>query len=151
MKKNLKAKKFEEYCREHDMTCFVREDLFDENGSVLFRSAIQADDYAVSFAVIVDESIFTIIRVQMAENFIRPENREAVMDYINLMNRSYKIFKYVVVEDGTVFLDSCIPSTDEFFDMKLVHVILDTIVSHVMEEYKNLLRAGGLLPKTRAN
>lgn len=151
MKKNQKAAKFEKYCEENNMTCFVREDLFDENGSVLFRSAIQADDYAVSFAVIVDESIFTIIRVQMAENFIRPENREAVMDYINLMNRSYKIFKYVVVEDGTVFLDSCIPSTDEFFDMKLVHVILDTIVSHVMEEYKNLLRAGGLLPKTRAN
>ncbi len=151
MKKNQKATKFEKYCKENNMTCFVREDLFDENGSVLFRSAIQADDYTVSFAVIVDESIFTIIRVQMAENFIRPENREAVMDYINLMNRSYKIFKYVVVEDGTVFLDSCIPSTDEFFDMKLVHVILDTIVSHVMEEYKNLLRAGGLLPKTRAN
>ncbi len=151
MKENKKAKKWETYCKEQHITAFVREDLFDENNSVLFRSAVQVDDYTVPFAVIVDDSIFTIIRVQMADNFISDQNRVAVHEYINLMNRSYKIFKYVAVEDGTVFLDSCIPSVSDFFDAQLVRAILDTIVSHVTDEYKNLLRAGGFLPKTRAN
>ena len=151
MAENKKAKKWEAYCKKENITAFSREDLFDENNAVLFRSAIQVDDYTVPFAVIVDDSIFTVIRVQMADNLIFDENRAAVLDYINLMNRSYKIFKYVAIEDGTVFLDSCIPSVDDFFDVQLVRVILDTIVSHVTDEYKNLLRAGGLLPKTRAN
>ncbi len=151
MAENQKAKKWETYCKENNITAFVREDLFDENNAVLFRSSIQVDDYAVHFAVIIDNSIFTIIRVQMADSLISDENRAAVHEYINLMNRSYKIFKYVAVEDGTVFLDSCIPAVDDFFDAKLVRVILDTIVSHVTDEYKTLLRAGGLLPKTRAN
>ncbi len=151
MKENKKAQKWEAYCREQHITAFVREDLFDENNTVLFRSAVQVDDYTVPFAVIVDDSIFTIIRVQMADNLISDENRAAVHEYINLMNRSYKIFKYIAVNDGTVFLDSCIPSVSDFFDAQLVRAILDTIISHVTDEYKNLLRAGGFLPKTRAN
>ena len=151
MAENQKAKKWEAYCKENEITAFVREDLFDGSGTVLFRSAVQVDDYTVPFAVIVEDSVFTVIRVQMADSLISDENRAAVHEYMNLMNRSYKIFKYVAVDDGTVFLDSCIPSVADFFDAQLVRAILDTIVSHVTDEYKNLLRAGGLLPKTRAN
>lgn len=146
-----RAQKFESYCEKENLTCFVREDFWDENQTVLFHSAFKIDDYVIPFAVIVDASVFTIIRVQLADNLVHRENQNAVSEYMDHMNRRYKVFKYLTSEDGTIFLDACLPAADDFLDLQLLRAILDVTVMHLTENYKDLLRAGGLLPKTRAN
>ena len=65
---------------------------------------------------------------------------EKINAFLNEMNRSYKVFKYVAADDGTIYLDSCIPSSNEMFDPQLVRVILDVIVNHLQSEYKKIMK-----------
>ncbi len=149
--KNVKAEKFEEYCNAHELNCFGREDIGDENGTVLFRSYVQAENRTLALIIITDTTIYTIVRLQMAEHLANDENRAALTEYVNEVNRRYKVFKYILSDAGDVFLDACIPCTGDFFDPQLVHVVLDVVVSHVQEEYAALLAAAGLAPSGKLN
>jgi hypothetical protein len=46
----------------------------------------------------------------------------------------------VAAEDGSLFLDACLPSTNESFDADIVRVVLDVIVDHLTQEYKNIMK-----------
>ena len=72
---------------------------------------------------------------------VKEENKAKLNEYLNSLNRSYKVFKYVVAEDGSVFLDACLPSTNEGFDPEVVRVVLDVIVDHLTQEYKNIMKS----------
>ena len=90
--------------------------------------------------IITDNTIYTIIRVQIGSQLLKDENKLALLEYLNQLNRSYKVFKYVAAEDGSIFLDACLPSTNESFDAEIVRVILDVIVDHLNNEYKNIMK-----------
>lgn len=136
-----KADKFEAYLKAHDMNFFLKSPVAgDPNGTVVFKSNIQAEGQTLPVGIITDNTIYTIIRVQIGEKLIKDSNRESFNAYLNKMNGSYKVFKYVASDDGTVYLDSCIPCTEDAFDPELVRVILDVIVSHLQEEYKNIMK-----------
>ena len=47
---------------------------------------------------------------------------------------------HLVAENGAVFLDACLPSTNESFDPEVVRVVLDVIVDHLNQEYKNIMK-----------
>lgn len=141
MRKNLKADVFEQYLKDHNMNFFLKSPVDnDENGTVVFKSNIQAEGQTLPVGIITDNTIYTIIRVQVGTGLIKEDNREKFNAFLNEMNRGYKVFKYVAADDGTVFLDSCIPSTQEHFDPELVRVVLDVIVSHLQEEYKHIMK-----------
>ena len=115
---NLKAQKFEAYTQANKMDFFVKNEMKDE----------------------ADTTIYTIIRVQIGSQLLKDENKLALLEYLNQLNRSYKVFKYVAAEDGSIFLDACLPSTNESFDAEIVRVILDVIVDHLNNEYKNIMK-----------
>ena len=53
----------------------------------------------------------------------------------------YKVFKYYVDDQGSIYLDACIPGLDdETFKPELVHVVLDVIVEHLTENYAPLMK-----------
>ena len=89
--------------------------------------------------IITDNTIYTIIRVQVGSKLVREDNKIQLLEYLNQLNRSYKVFKYVAAEDGSIFLDACLPSTNESFDAEIVRVILDVIVEHLGHEYSNIM------------
>ncbi len=149
--KNIKAEKFETYSKEIGLDCFSREDIGDENNTVLFRTYVDVENNTLTMLIITDATIYTIVRLQLAEHIVHDGNRAALIEYINEVNRRYKVFKYIISDDGNVFLDACIPCSGDFFDPKLVHVVLDVIVSHVQEEYAALLSAAGIHKNGRLN
>lgn len=139
--KNAKADKFDAYLKAHDMNFFLKSPVAgDPNGTVVFKSNIPAEGQTLPVGIITDNTIYTIIRVQVGTGLIKDSNRTAINAYMNRLNGSYKVFKYVASDDGTIYLDTCIPGTAESFDPELVRVLLDVIVSHLQEEYKNLMK-----------
>lgn len=141
VRKNLKAEAFEKYLKDHEMNFFLKSPVpNDDNGTVVFKSNIQAEGQTLPVGIITDNTIYTIIRVQIGQGLIKDSNRDSFNAFLNELNRSYKVFKYVAADDGTVFLDSCLPSTQEHFDPELVRVVLDVIVNHLQEEYKNIMK-----------
>ena len=114
---NLKAAKFQKYLDDNKLTFFRRDASNDEA-----------------------DTIYTIIRVQVGAGLVKEDNHVKFGEYLNGLNRSYKVFKYVVAENGAVFLDACLPSTNESFDPEVVRVVLDVIVDHLNQEYKNIMK-----------
>ena len=135
---NLKAAKFQKYLDDNKLTFFRRDASNDEADTIVFQSNIQVEGQTLP--VITDSTIYTIIRVQVGAGLVKEDNHVKFGEYLNGLNRSYKVFKYVVAENGAVFLDACLPSTNESFDPEVVRVVLDVIVdhlNHIMKEVWN--------------
>lgn len=122
------------------MKFFQQNATHDEADTVVFQSNIQVEGQTLPVGIITDNTIYTIIRVQIGTGLVKEENKSKLNEYLNSLNRSYKVFKYVVSEDGAVFLDACLPSTDESFDPEIVRVVLDVIVDHLTQEYKGIMK-----------
>lgn len=137
---NLKAAKFEKYTEDNKMNFFVKKELKDDADTVVFQSNIKVEGQTIPVGIITDNTIYTIVRVQVGAGLVKDSNKAKFEEYLNNLNRSYKVFKYVAADDGSVFLDACLPSTNESFDPEIVRVVLDVVVDHLNTEYKNIMR-----------
>ena len=137
---NLKAKKFEAYIQKNNMNFFNKNEVHDEADTVVFQSNIKVEGQTIPMGIITDNTIYTIIRVQVGSQLVKESNKAKFLEYINKLNRSYKVFKSVAAEDGSLFLDACLPSTNDSFDAEIVRVVLDVVVDHLNTEYKNIMK-----------
>ena len=137
---NLKAKKFEAYIQKNNMNFFNKNEVHDEEDTVVFQSNIKVEGQTIPMGIITDNTIYTIIRVQVGSQLVKDSNKAKFLEYLNTLNRSYKVFKYVAADDGSIFLDCCLPSTNDRFDPEIVRVVLDVVVDHLNSEYKNIMK-----------
>ena len=89
-------------------------------------------------AIFIDDSLFTIIRTQVATG-INTKNVERIKGYLNALNAEYKIFKYYLREDGSIYLDICIPFADETFDSRMIQTLLPILVKQLEDVYEDLM------------
>ena len=139
---NKKAQIFQEYLQEKNITCFqVQEVPNDELNTVVFRSSIEVEGQQLPTLVITDSSIYTMIRVRVANAALKEGNETELLKAIGKLNSHYKIFKYYFAEDGALILDSYLLEKPEELDGDMVYTVLDIIVKHVLAEYKNIMKA----------
>ena len=138
---NKKAQLFQEYLQEKNINCFqVQEVPEDTLNTVVFRSSIEVEGQQLPTLVITDSSIYTMIRVRVANQALKEGNEEALIKAINKINAQYKIFKYYFAEDGALILDSYLLEKPEELDGDMVYTVLDIIVKHMLAEYKNIMK-----------
>ena len=139
---NKKAQIFQEYLQEKNITCFqVQEVPNDELNTVVFRSSIEVEGQQLPTLVITDSSIYTMIRVRVANAALKEGNEKELLKAIGKLNSHYKIFKYYFAEDGALILDSYLLEKPEELDGDMVYTVLDIIVKHLLAEYKNIMKA----------
>ena len=139
---NKKAQIFQEYLQEKNITCFqVQEVPNDELNTVVFRSSIEVEGQQLPTLVITDSSIYTMIRVRVANAALKEVNETELLKAIGKLNSHYKIFKYYFAEDGALILDSYLLEKPEELDGDMVYTVLDIIVKHLLAEYKNIMKA----------
>ena len=105
---NTKALDFQEFLVDNNINVFSTESLEDEYQTVMFRSRIEAKGQILPMAILIDTSIFTIIRTQIVTG-ITADKRPRLEHYLNELNAQYKIFKYYLRDDGVIYLDICLP------------------------------------------
>lgn len=139
---NKKAQIFQEYLQEKNITCFqVQEVPNDELNTVVFHSSIEVEGQQLPTLVITDSSIYTMIRVRVANAALKEGNETELLKAIGKLNSHYKIFKYYFAEDGALILDSYLLEKPEELDGDMVYTVLDIIVKHLLAEYKNIMKA----------
>ena len=139
---NKKAQIFQEYLQEKKIPCFqVQEVPNDELNTVVFRSSIEVEGQQLPTLVITDSSIYTMIRVRVANAALKEGNETELLKAIGKLNSHYKIFKYYFAEDGALILDSYLLEKPEELDGDMVYTVLDIIVKHLLAEYKNIMKA----------
>ena len=137
---NTKSEKFQSFLEENNIDCFAKEEIKDELNSVAFRSRIEIEGQQLPMIIILDESIYTMLRVQISAKLVKDGNKNEILNYINDLNRNFKIFKYYVTEEGDLCLDCCILNTTELFDGRMIQTALDVVVKHLGEHYPILMR-----------
>lgn len=135
---NEKALKFQEFLIENNINVFSTESVDDDYSTVIFRSRIETRGQILPMAILIDTSIFTVIRTQIITG-VAGEKRAALKEYLNSINAQYKIFKYYLRDDGTIYLDVCLPFVDETFDAKMIQLMLTVIVQHLEQVYSDIM------------
>ena len=136
---NAKAVKFQEYLMDNDISVFSTESIDDEAVTVMFRSRVEANGQRLPCAVIIYKTIFTLIRTQIIAS-VKDEKRPRVKDYINDLNGRYKFFKYYMRDNGTVYLDLCLPFPNDEIDGKTVQIALGLLIRHLEDEYDAFMK-----------
>lgn len=138
---NLKAQKFQAFLEENNIKAFAVESAADELKSAVFRSRMEVNGQELPTAVVIDNSIYVMIRVQIVGGAIQEKARAAVLDRVNQLNGQYKVFKYYVTEKGDLYLDACLPCLEESFSGELVRTLLNVMLQHLTEQYPVLMRS----------
>ena len=133
-----KAEKFQAFLKENEINNFESQALSDEFHTTIFRSRIEAKGQIMPMAIFIDDSIFTIIRTQVATG-INEKNIDSIKSHLNMLNAEYKIFKYYLREDGNIYLDVCIPFVDETFDSRMIQTLLPILVQQLETVYEDLM------------
>ena len=138
---NRKAEAFKKYLEEKNITCFVIDKIADDKlNTVVFRSYIEVEKQQLPTIIILDSSIYGMVRVQIAGNVLNEKNELAGLKEINKLNRQYKVFKYYFTDDGSLFLDSCLLNKTGQADGDMIYTVLDVIIKHLQKEYSVLMQ-----------
>ena len=133
-----KAEKFQAFLKDNDINYFESQALSDEFHTTIFRSRIEAKGQTLPMAIFIDDSIFTIIRTQVATGF-NEKNIDSIKSHLNMLNAEYKMFKYYLSEDGNIYLDICAPFVDETFDSRMIQTLLPILVQQLETVYEDLM------------
>ena len=134
-----KAEKFQAFLKENELNFFGEPQSFeDEYHTTRFNSTIEVKGQKMPMAIFIDDTIFAIIRTNVASG-INEKNIERIKNYLNALNAEYKVFKYYLREDGSIYLDVCVPSVAETFDGIMIRTLLGIIVKHLEDVYEDLM------------
>ena len=133
-----KAEKFQAFLKDNDINYFESQTLSDEFHTTIFRSRIEAKGQIMPMAIFIDDSIFTMIRTQVATG-INEKNIDSIKSHLNMLNAEYKIFKYYLREDGNIYLDICAPFVDETFDSRMIQTLLPILMQQLETVYVDLM------------
>ena len=138
---NVKAEKFSKYLVEKEITCFQAQEITEaEMHPVAFRSFMEVNGQNLPTMLVIDDSIYVMLQVRVAGAVVKENNKAAVLERLNKLNESFKVFKYYVNEGGDIVIESCMPAGDAEFAPELVHAVIDVVLRHLNEEYSNLMK-----------
>lgn len=137
---NRRAQAFQEYLQENNIDCFITEEIGDELNTTAFRSHMEITGQRLPLVVILDDSIYSMLRLQIVPKALKESNKQVILEYINELNRQYKVFKYYVTAEGDLCLDCCVLCDAEQANGPMVYTIMNVVLTHLTEEYPVLMR-----------
>lgn len=94
----------------------------------------------MSVLVILDDSIYGMIRVFVAAKALNKDNETELRIGINELNKTYKSFKYYFDNEDNLILDCGILLNEIEKEGNLIYTMFDVIIKHLNNEYKNLMQ-----------
>lgn len=138
---NKKAENFKKFIDEKHPNIFDVEEIQDENqNTAVFRSSITIAGQRLLAMVIIDDSIFTILRVQILPQAFTEENQTALLELINEQNKGYKPFKLYLNDNKDLMLDTCLTVTSDDIDGEIVYTLFDVIITYLNNSYRKIMK-----------
>ena len=129
----VKAEKFDAFMKEREVSGFHKEEYDDQFRTVVYFSGLQAAGQQQFVQVVLNDSIYAMIKVLVGHKAVNEENKDRVLDYINQLNQRFGAFKYIVTPDGNLELDCSIIANDETFDPEVIMVMLLNVIQPHLE------------------
>lgn len=136
---NKKAEAFKGYLEEKDIKVFEIEELDDQQQTVVFRSSITTEGHQLPTIVILDESIFAMVRVQISPKALSDDNQLELLKLINDESATYKPFKVYLNSDGDLMLDVCL-IVDEELKGDTIYTMFSFIIDYLNNNYRKFMK-----------
>ena len=138
---NSRAESFKAYLEEKKIDAFAIEEIPDDDQhTVAFRAHITVEGQQLPTVVIVDDSIFSIIRVQVSPKARTGENEKALREFVEQENAKYKPFKLYCTADGSLILDTCVISEGGELNGDTVYLLFGIIINYLNEAYRSIMK-----------
>ena len=143
---NIKAEVFNKYLKEKKIDAFQVEEVADDvQHTVVYRSHIVIEGQQLPTLVLLDDSVFSMIRVQISPKARTEENELAVLRMVSEQNMKYKPFKLYFDQTGSLILDVCLltPGKEESDFPELgeeVYGMFDVLIKFLEENYRSWMK-----------
>jgi hypothetical protein len=134
-----KAAAFQAYLEAEEISGVDMHEAGDEAHAHVFRSNLAVQRQMLPFMILIDDSVYTVIQIEVAAQVVTAEKKEKAAVYLNELNDEYRMLKYSSDAAGNVLLTCSIPSGAEQFDPALIAALLNQIQAHLDEVYPDLM------------
>lgn len=136
---NSEAAKFATYLKNNNVDSFNVEELADEHNSVIFRSSFIVHGQYIPMGIIIDDTIFAIIRVNIAVRAVTDDNYFEIFNLIMRLNNKSKLFKYYLTPDLSIILDICVPYEEGHIPCELLHRLVFVAAQELETRYRDFM------------
>ncbi len=143
---NIKAEVFSKYLEDKKIEAFQVEEVADDaQHTVVYRSHIVVEGQQLPTLVLLDDSVFSMIRVQISPQARTEENELKVLRMISEQNMKYKPFKLYFDQTGSLILDVCLltlgKEEKDFADLgEEVYGMFDVLIKFLEENYRSWMK-----------
>lgn len=134
-----KIEKMQEFLKENKIECFEIQALEDERNTTIFRSRMEVKGQILPMAILMDDSVYVLIQVQIAPQVITKEKLAGLAEVINNMNNNVRIFKFTVSEKGDLMLNACMTAENNSFNPVLLNAIMSEALHFLEAQYTNIM------------
>ena len=138
-----KARAFQDFLDAKEIKAFVSEIIEnDPEQTTVFRSRVEVDGQELPLLVLLDRSIFSMIRVQISPKCKTEENELSVLKLANDLNLKYKPFKLYFDGEGSLILDICMITPDEKAEEigDMVYGMFNVMITFLNENYRTMMK-----------
>lgn len=137
---NKNAEAFKAYLAEKDIKVFEVEELEGDNQeTAVFRSHITTEGQQLPTAVILDTSVFALVRVQISPKALTEANQLELLKMVNEESAAYKPFKLYLNRNGDLMLDVCLV-IDEELKGDMVYTMFSVIINYLDANYRKIMK-----------
>ena len=143
---NIKAEVFNKYLEEKEIKAFQVEEIADDaQHTVVYRSHIEVEGQQLPTLVLLDDSVFSMVRVQIAPQALTAENELELQRLASEYNMKFKPFKLYFDQNGALVLDVCLlmPGQKEEDFTQLgdeVYGMFDVLIKFLEENYRGWMK-----------
>lgn len=134
-----KIEKMQQFLTDNKIECFDVQKLEDERHTTIFRSRMEVKGQILPMAVLMDDSVYIILQVQIAPQVINEAKLAELAVAINNMNNNVRPFKFTVSDKGDFMLNACITAENNTFNPVLLNAIIGEALKFLEAQYANIM------------
>lgn len=134
-----KIAKMQQFLTDNKIECFDVQKLEDERHTTIFRSRMEVKGQILPMAVLMDDSVYIILQVQIAPQVVDEAKLAELAVAINNMNNNVRPFKFTVSDRGDFMLNACITAENNTFNPVLLNAIIGEALKFLEAQYANIM------------
>lgn len=136
-----KIEKMTKFLADNKIECFEVQKLEDGHHTTIFRSRMEVKGQLLPMALLMDDSVYVLLQVQIAPQVISEAKLPEMATAINNMNNNVRPFKFTVSDQGDFMLNACITAENTTFNPALVNAIMSEALKFLEAQYGNIMQA----------
>lgn len=135
---NPRVKALKEFIAEKEIKGFEVLEPKEDGQPTVFKGFLGIKGQRLPLAIVVDNTIYSILQVAVAKGVVSEENKEKMLELVNKYNAKYRMLTYTLI-NGEVLLTCSIPATNDHFEPALFMVMIEQIEKHLNEAYSDIM------------